>query len=120
MRGLGIAIALVGIAAPASAMPVSDFLTKFHALDSKSDPSKLAAGLRELRTEIQKDAGELRAERLAAAAAHKTPAYCPPPDAAQPTAEEIVAALEGVPEASRPLVQVKDALRDYLAVRFAC
>ena len=101
-------------------MPVSDFLTRFEALDSKGDPGKLAAQLGDLRSEVQKDAAELRAERLAAAAAHKTPAYCPPPGAAQPTAEEIVAALEDVPEASRPLVQVKDALRGYLAVRFPC
>ena len=36
------------------------------------------------------------------------------------SAEEIVAALQDVPEASRPLVQVKDALRGYLAVRFPC
>ncbi len=120
MRGLAIAIALVGVAAPASAMPVSDFLTKFQALDSNGDPAKLAAGLGELRAEVQTDAAELRAERLAAAAAHKTPAYCPPADGVQPTAEEIVAALEDVPEASRPLVQVKDALRGYLAVRFPC
>lgn len=101
-------------------MPVSDFLTKFQTLDARGDPARLAAQLGELRSEIQKDASELRAERLAAAAAHKTPAYCPPPDAAQPTAEEIVAALQDVPEASRPLVQVKDALRGYLAVRFPC
>ena len=101
-------------------MPVADFLTKFQTLDAAGDSSKLAAQLGELRSEVQKDASELRAERLAAAAAHKTPAYCPPPDAAQPTAEEIVAALQDVPEASRPLVQVKDALRGYLAVRFPC
>jgi hypothetical protein len=101
-------------------MPVSDFLARFQALDSKGDPAKLAAELAELRSEVQKDAAELRAERLAAASAHKVPAYCPPPDAAQPTAEEIVAALEDVPEASRPIVQVKDALRGYLAVRFPC
>ena len=120
MRGFGIAIGLVGIAGSASAMPVSEFLTKFQALDSNADPRKLAAGLGELRTEIQKDASELRAERMAAAEAHKIPPYCPPTDAAQPSAEEIVAALEDVPEASRPLVQVKDAIRGYLAVRFPC
>ena len=120
MRRTAIAIVFVAIATSASAMPVSDFLTKFQALDAAGDPNKLAAQLGELRAEVQKDAAELRAERLSAAAAHKTPAYCPPEGAAQPTAEEIVAALQDVPEASRPLVQVKDALRGYLAVRFPC
>ncbi len=120
MRGTAIAIALAGIAAPAAAMPVSDFLTKFQALDTIGDSNKLASQLGELRSEVQKDAAELRAERLAAAGAHKTPAYCPPPDASQPTAEEIIAALQDVPEESRPLVEVKDALRGYLAARFPC
>lgn len=120
MRASAIAIVLAAAGGPASAMPVSDFLTKFQALDAAGDPNKLAAQLGELRSEVQKDAADLRAERLAAAGAHKTPAYCPPPDAPQPTAEEIVAALQDVPEGSRPLVQVKDALRGYLAVRFPC
>jgi hypothetical protein len=120
MRGPVAAIAFLGIAAPASAMPVSDFLSRFEALDANGQPGKLAAQLGALRSEVQEDAKELRAERLAAAAAGKSPAYCPPSDSGQPTAEEIVAALEEIPKENRPFVEVKDALRGYLAFRFPC
>ncbi|HEY7006332.1 MAG TPA: hypothetical protein VH392_07580 [Sphingomicrobium sp.] len=101
-------------------MPVSDFLSKFESLDPKGDPDRLATGLGELRAEVQEDASELRAERLAAEREGKKPAYCPAADAVQPTAEEIVAALEEIPEGDRPLIEVKDALRGYLAYRFPC
>ncbi|HEY4070593.1 MAG TPA: hypothetical protein VGM04_03440 [Sphingomicrobium sp.] len=120
MRSLAAGIALAGIAAPGSAMPVSDFLSKFESLDANGDSNRLASQLGELREEVQNDAAELRAERLAAAAAGKTPAYCPPVDATQPTAEEIVAALEEIPQEHRPFIEVKDALRGYLAYRFPC
>jgi len=120
MRDAAVAIAFAAMATPASAMPVSEFLSRFEALEANGDSSKLAAQLGELRSEVQKDAAELRAERLEAAAAGRAPAYCPPPEAPAPTAQEIVAALEEVPEENRPFIEVKDALRGYLAFRFPC
>ena len=108
------------IAAPASAMPVSTFLSQFEGLDANGTSEKLSQDLGELRAELQKDASELRAERLAAVSAGKKPAYCPGPGGAQPGAREIISALEEIPESDRPFVEVKDALRAYLAVRFPC
>lgn len=101
-------------------MPVSTFLSEFESLDPNASADQLTGRLAELKAELQKDAAELRAERLAAASAGKQPAYCPVEGAAQPSAEEIIAALEAVPKIVRPKTQVKDALRAYLARRFPC
>ena len=101
-------------------MPVSTFLFQFESLDPNGASEKLSQDLGELRAELQKDASELRAERLAAVSAGMKPAYCPGPDGAQPGAKEIIAALEEIPEGNRPFIEVKDALRAYLAVRFPC
>ena len=120
MRVPAVAVFLGAMASPAAAMPVSTFLTEFESLDPGVSDSQLTAKLGELKAELQKDASELRAERLAAVSAGRKPAYCPGPDGAQPSAEEIVAALEQVPEEKRVFVEVKDALRSYLAVRFPC
>jgi hypothetical protein len=120
MRSSAIAVFLAAMATPVSAMPVSTFVLEFESLDPNGASGELTAHLGELKAELQKDASELRAERTAAASAGKKPAYCPGPGGAQPTANEIVAALEQIPEANRPYVEVKDALRAYLATRFPC
>jgi hypothetical protein len=120
VRRFAVAIAVAVGAAPASAMPVSTFLSEFESLDPNASADQLTGRLAELKAELQKDAAELRAERLAASSAGKQPTYCPVEDAAQPSAEEIIAALEAVPKIVRPKMQVKDALRAYLARRFPC
>ena len=120
MRGLAIAFAVLAGAAPASAMPVSTFLAEVESLDPNAAADKVMAHVSELKAELQKDAAELRTERLAAAASGKQPAYCPAQGAAQPSADDIIAALEAVPKLVRPKMQVKDALRAYLAKRFPC
>ena len=101
-------------------MPVSTFLIEIENLDSGAAADKLTSQVSELKAELQRDAAELRAERLAASAAGKTPAYCPPDDAHQPGADEIIGALEEMPKDDRPNVEVKDAIRAYLAYRFPC
>jgi len=101
-------------------MPVSTFLSKFESLDPNGASTALTRDLGALRAELQKDASELRAERLAAVSAGTKPAYCPGAGGAQPGAKEIIAALEEIAEADRPFIEVKDALRAYLAARFPC
>jgi hypothetical protein len=120
MRRAAVGIALAVIAAPAWAMPVSTFLSQFESLDPNGASAQLTQDLGELRAELQKDASELRAERLAAVSAGRKPAYCPGLAGARPGANEIIAALEEIPEANRPYVEVKDALRSYLSARFPC
>jgi|KBSMisStaDraftv2_1062788.scaffolds.fasta_scaffold91987_3 hypothetical protein len=120
MRGLAVGIALASIATEAGAMPVSTFLLEVESLDPDSAAGKLTSQVSELKNELQRDAAELRAERLAASAAGKTPAYCPPDSAHQPGADEIIGALEEIPKDDRPNVEVKDAIRAYLAYRFPC
>jgi hypothetical protein len=116
MRGLAVGIALASIATEAGAMPVSTFLLEVESLDPDSAAGKLTSQVSELKNELQRDG----AERLAASAAGKTPAYCPPDSAHQPGADEIIGALEEIPKDDRPNVEVKDAIRAYLAYRFPC
>lgn len=119
MKGEAAAAALLAIAAPAAGMPVSTFLSKVATLDSKAPADELTGQVAELKAELQRDAADLRAERLAATAAGETPAYCPPADVPQPQAEEIIAALQELPQQYRN-IEVKDAIRAYLSARFPC
>jgi hypothetical protein len=112
--------ALAALPSAASAMPVSTFLAKFDKLTKEGTMATATSDASLLKKELQDDAAALRAERLAAAAAGKTPAYCPDAQAAQPTLQEIVAGLKAAPEAKRGTTEVKDALRSFMAKRFPC
>lgn len=73
-----------------------------------------------LKKELADSAAALRTERIEAASAGRTPAYCPSERTAQPTFNDIVGALDAVPIESRAKTEVKDALRAYLGKRFPC
>lgn len=101
-------------------MPVSTFLAKMDQLSKEGAMATATSDAALLKTELQDDAAALRAERIAATAAGKIPAYCPDANAPQPTLEDIVAGLRAVPEAERGRTEVKDALRSFMAKRFPC
>lgn len=113
-------IALATLSTAAAAMPVSTFLAKMDQLSTEGAMATATSDAALLKKELQNDAAALRAERMAATAAGKTPAYCPDASAAQPTLEDIVAGLKEVPEAQRSKTEVKDALRSFMAKRFPC
>jgi hypothetical protein len=108
-------LAVMAAASSASAMPVSTFLSKIDTLMKEGQLAGMTSDAALVKKELQDDAAALRAERLAAA-----PPYCPDPQATQPTAAEIVLGLKQVPQADQSKVEVKDALRAYLAKRFPC
>jgi|SRR5690348_2380897 len=114
----GLAVAAAG--SSASAMPVSAFLAKMDTLMKEGRLATMTSDAAVVKKELQDDAAALRAERLAAAQAGKTPAYCPDPEAPQPTGAEIILGLKQVPQADQSKIEVKDALRAYLAKRFPC
>jgi hypothetical protein len=108
------------IGTPASAMPVSTFLTKVDQLAKEGAMATATSDAALLKKELQDDAAALRSERLAATQIGKTPPYCPGGDVAQPTLQEIVSGLKSVPEAKSGTTEVKDALRAFMAKRFPC
>jgi hypothetical protein len=112
--------AICFIAPPAAAMPVSTFLAKIDVLARAGAVAAASSDGQLIRKELEDDAAALHDERIAAAKAGKTAAYCPTQGSGPPSLEEIVKGLKQVPEADRGKIEVRDALRDYLAKRFPC
>ena len=120
MRLPAVVLGLLTISSPASAMPVSTFLAKLDKLAAEGPLATVTSDAALLKKELQDSAASLRAERLGAAQAGKTPAYCPDPQGAPPSSDEIIDALKEVPAAQQAATEVKDALRSYMARRFPC
>jgi hypothetical protein len=120
MRFEAAGLAALALATPASAMPVAAFLAKIDSLMKEGQLATMTSDAALVKKELQDDAAALRAERLAAVQAGKAPAYCPDPQAAQPTGAEIILGLKQIPQAEQGKIEVKDALRAYLAKRFPC
>jgi hypothetical protein len=118
-----IALAVILAAVPlasASAMTVSTFLAKAEALKKKGPLALFSGDLKLLKSEISADAAQLRAERLAAEAAGRRGAFCPPAGGVKLTDEHVLEAMTTVPPAHRARTDTKDALRAYLAKRHPC
>jgi hypothetical protein len=112
---------LTGLAASgADAMPVSTFLQKADALQAKGMLALFASDYKILKTEVTNAIAQLRAERLAARAAGKRPAYCPAGDHGSLNSDELLAAFRTIPPAVAARTEVKDALRALLARKFPC
>ena len=103
-----------------AAMPVSAFLTKAHALQKKGPLAMLSGDLKLLTRQIKADAGKIREERLAAKAAGKPAAFCPPEGGAKLKDKDILAAMEAVPASERARTDTRVALRNFLARRHPC
>lgn len=121
MRYGPIAALLIALAAaaPAGATDVATFLGKVEAVKSKGVAAMFSSDLKRLMSEIGTSMKSLKEERLAALAARRRPAYCPD-GKAELSRQELFAAMEAVPPAARPKVQVKDALRAGLARKYPC
>jgi hypothetical protein len=113
------AFAAVSLSAAVHAMPVQTFLTKADALQKKGPLALLSGDYKLLTKTVQADAKALRDERVAAKAAGRTPAYCPP-GPVKMSSRDIVDAMRAVPGPSRVSTDTKKALRAYFARRFPC
>ena len=106
--------------ASAAAMPVSTFLAKADKLQKKGPLAMFSGDLKLLMNQVRADAGQIRAERLAAKAAGRPTAFCPPDGGAKLSDKDILTAMRAVPPATRANTSTKDALRAYLARRHPC
>jgi len=109
-------LALVGIA---NAMDVATFLAKADGLKARGVMAMFSSDSREMQAELKAGAASLRRERLAAQAAGRRTAYCPPEHASL-SVEEVFAAMNAVPPARRGRTQVRDALRAAYARKYPC
>jgi len=109
---------LVSVSA-ANAMDVGTFLAKAAILQDRGVLAMFASEYDELQTEVRTSFASLKQERLAARAAGRRPAYCPPGPASLST-PELMAAMTAVPPARRSRVQVRDALRAAFARKYPC
>jgi hypothetical protein len=121
-KSWALAAAIVAALAPAGAqaMPVSTFLQKAEALQARGMLALFAGDYKLLKAEVTNASAQLRAERLAARAAGKRPAYCPPQDQGSLDSNELLAAFRTIPPAVAARTEVKDALRALLARKFPC
>jgi len=113
-------VLLVATAGPASAMSVQTFLSKAEALRKKGPLALFSGDLKLLTKQIKSDGSELRAERLAAKAAGRPTAFCPPSDGVKLTDKDVMVAMQSVPAAERSRATTKEAMRSYMARRFPC
>jgi hypothetical protein len=121
MKKVLLAAALAaGVAGPAHAMSVAEFLQKSEALKAKGALALFSGDLKVLKNEVTAAGGQLRAERLAAQKAGRKPAYCPPGKAGRMDSDQLLAILRAVPPQDRARLQVKDALRAHFARTYPC
>ena len=123
MRRTALVAALTIAALPAlaqAAMPLPTFLDKADALQKKGMMAMFSGDLKLLQNEVQGATEALRKERLAAKAAGRPQAYCPPADSGRMKANELLAALKQIPPAQRARMDVKAGMRVVLARRYPC
>lgn len=123
MRGvfLTAAAGLAMIAAAAeAAMPLPVFLAKADALQKKGPLALFSSDIRVLKDEIQTATLSLRNERLAAKAAGKPQAFCPPAEGGKLGSNELLASLRQIPPAERARMDVREGLKRFLAHKYLC
>ena len=124
MRYLGLALLITAAplgALQAQSMPVPQFLAKADALKKKGPLALFSGDLNLLKKEVTESAKLLRAERLAATAAGRKAAYCPPEGAGSSLgADDVLGHFRSIPAALAAKMRVKDGMRSLMAKRFPC
>lgn len=117
---LGLTLAAMPLAPSiAQSMPVATFLAKVDALQSKGPLALTSSDLGLLKSEVAAAGKSLREERLAAVAAGRKPAYCPP-DKGSMDSDELIAAMRAIPPAERPRTDVRSALKALMISKYPC
>lgn len=101
-------------------MPLSQFLSRATALEKKGAMALFSGDMALLKKEMAASAKTLRAERLAAQAAGRKPAFCPPEKQSGLSVEEILGHFRSIPEGQRARMSTKDGFRNLLARKYPC
>jgi hypothetical protein len=112
---------LVASAASAQNMPLHVLVQKGTSLEKKGPLALFSRGeIRTLQSELQEAGKRLRAERLAAKAAGRKPAYCPPEKGEPMGAQKLLAELRSVSATLPRTATVTDGMRVMLARKYPC
>lgn len=120
MRRTMILLGTLMLSTGARAMPVSTFLTKAEALKKKGPLAVFSGDLKLLMKQVKADGASIRSERLAAKAAGRPTAFCPPEAGAKLTDKDIMVAMQAVPPAARGSTDTRAALRAFMVRRYPC
>jgi hypothetical protein len=112
-------LAVLPMAAEA-AMPLPVFLSRADALQKKGMLALLSGDMKALKDEVQASLGAVRAERLAAKAAGKPQAFCPPVEGGRLTIDELLGGLRQIPAAERARIDVREGLKRVLVRKYPC
>ena len=107
-------------AAHAQNMPLNQFLTKANALEKKGPLALVSGDFGLLKREMQNSFKQLRAERLAAKAAGRKQAFCPPEKGASLGSSEILSHFRSIPQPQRDRMRTKDAFRNLMVRKYPC
>lgn len=119
LRMAAAALVLVPMTA-AAAMPLPVFLGKAEALEKKGPLALFSGDIKVLKEEIQTATLSLRNERLAAKAAGKPQAFCPPAEGGRMGSNELLASFRQIPPAERARMDVREGLKRFLARKYPC
>ena len=100
-------------------MAVSTFLAKADALEKKGPLALMSSDLGRLKREVGTAGESLRKERLAAVAAGRRPAYCPPAKSSL-NSDELLATMRAIPPEARPRTDVRSALKAVMVKKYPC
>jgi hypothetical protein len=118
MKMPAIALCLAaGLAAPASAMSVAQFLDKANALKAKGMMAMFSSDITLLKNEVM--AGS-KAWRAQIAPPGRAPNACPPPGPQKMSSDDILAMMNAVPPAQRATVSTSEAMTAGLNRRYPC
>jgi hypothetical protein len=110
---------LAAVPATAQAMDVATFLAKADPLMKKGMMALFSSDYKVLMGEVRTQSKSLREERLAAKAAGRPQAYCPPEKSGL-TVDEIMHGLHSIPAAQQPRTPFRDAMKALLARKYPC
>ncbi len=115
-----LAATIIGLSAPVSAMPVSEFLPKAEKLMKAGMGAMFSKHRKPVMHEMEKVTTNYRAEIKAAKAAGRTPPSCPPAKGkAKLNGKEFVAHLQKIP-VSRRSMEVKTAFHGFMKKKYPC
>jgi hypothetical protein len=123
MRGWLLATALAAVALPGAAeaaMPLPVFLQRAEALEKKGMLALFSGDMKLLKEEVQSSLLSVRAERLAAKAAGRPQAFCPPAEGGKLTSDELLAGLRQIPSAVRARIDLREGLKRVLVRKYPC
>ncbi len=107
-------------AAHAQTMTVAEFLAKADALKKKGAMALFSSDIGRLKNEIVNSGKQLRAERLSARQAGRTPAFCPPEQGkGSINSDELLAYFQSIPPAQRG-ISVKAGFAGLMRKKYPC